>query len=71
MSPPLFRWPSASSRSPTGISFGVVAFLLEMVPFANLIFAFTNATSAALWAADMEKKAQTAPNLRELAAKAE
>ncbi|OAL40026.1 hypothetical protein AYO20_00444 [Fonsecaea nubica] len=52
-------------------AFGVAAFLLEMVPFANLIFAFTNTVAAALWAADIEKNATTAPNVRELAKKAE
>lgn len=52
-------------------AFGVVAFLLEMVPFANLVFAFTNTVGAALWAADMEKGATTAPKLREQAKKAE
>ena len=30
-------------------AFGIVSFLLEMVPFANILFAFTNATAAALW----------------------
>jgi hypothetical protein len=42
-----------------------------MVPFANLIFAFTNTVGAALWAADMEKSAGTAPKLREQARKAD
>lgn len=51
--------------------FGVVAFLLEMVPFVNLLFAFTNTVGAALWAADMEKNATTAPKLREQVDKAE
>jgi len=46
-------------------SFGVVAFLLEMVPVVNLIFTFTNTTGAALWAADMEKGAAAASKLRE------
>jgi hypothetical protein len=52
-------------------SFGVAAFVLEMVPFANLIFAFTNTVGAALWAADLEKSAGTAPKLREQARKAD
>lgn len=52
-------------------SFGVVAFVLEMIPFANLIFAFTNNVGAALWAADIEKNATTSPRVRELAKKAE
>jgi len=55
-------------------SFGVPAVLLEMVPIAGIFFAFTNTVGAALWAADMEQKDTTAPNLRnqaELAKKAE
>ena len=52
-------------------SFGVAAFVLEMIPFANLIFAFTNTVGAALWAADLEKNATTSPKVRELAKKAE
>lgn len=51
--------------------FGVAAFLLEMVPFANLLFVFTNTVGAALWAADLEKSATTAPKLREQAKRAE
>jgi len=47
-----------------------VAFLLEMIPFANLVFAFTNTVGAALWAADLEKKAGTGQNQREQAKKA-
>lgn len=45
-------------------SFGVPATLLELVPFVGIFFAFTNTCGAALWAADMEAKANTAPNLR-------
>jgi hypothetical protein len=52
-------------------SFGIVAFLLEMVPFANLVFAFTNTVGAALWAADLEKNDTTSPRMRELSKKAE
>ncbi|ERF68912.1 hypothetical protein EPUS_08072 [Endocarpon pusillum Z07020] len=52
-------------------TFGVAAFVLEMVPFANLAFAFTNAVGAALWAADLEKSRNTAPALREQAKKAQ
>ncbi|KAF2741365.1 hypothetical protein EJ04DRAFT_453756 [Polyplosphaeria fusca] len=55
-------------------SFGVLAVLLELVPVAGIFFAFTNTVGAALWAADMEAKQTTAPNLRnqaELAKKAE
>ena len=42
-----------------------------MVPFASLIFTFTNTVGAALWAADMEKNATTSPHLRKQAEKAE
>lgn len=52
-------------------SFGVTAFVLEMIPFVNLLFVFTNTVGAALWAADLEKNAGTAPKLREQAKKAE
>ncbi|KAF2000785.1 hypothetical protein P154DRAFT_522375 [Amniculicola lignicola CBS 123094] len=55
-------------------SFGVPAVLLELVPLVGIFFSFTNTVGAALWAADMERKQATAPNLRnqaELANKAE
>lgn len=39
-------------------SFGVVAFLLEMIPFVSLSFAFTNTVGAALWAVDLERVIQ-------------
>ncbi|EMC97789.1 hypothetical protein BAUCODRAFT_403847 [Baudoinia panamericana UAMH 10762] len=52
-------------------SFGIVATLLEIVPLAGIFFAFTNTCGAALWAADMEHKAGTAPALREQAKQAE
>ena len=52
-------------------SFGVAAVLLELVPVASILFAFTNTVGAALWAADMEKGIVTAdgtaPQLREKA----
>lgn len=48
-------------------SFGVPATLLELVPFAGILFAFTNTVGAALWAADMESGRQTAPKLNEQA----
>ncbi|KAL1301562.1 hypothetical protein AAFC00_005799 [Neodothiora populina] len=53
-------------------SFGTVASLLEMVPIAGILFAFTNTTGAALWAAELEKSGQegTSPTLREQAKKA-
>ncbi|KAE8146329.1 hypothetical protein BDV25DRAFT_162706 [Aspergillus avenaceus] len=34
---------------------GIASFVLEMVPFASIAFAFTNSVGAALWAADLEK----------------
>lgn len=40
------------------LSFGVVAFLLEMIPFVSLGFAFTNTVGAALWAVDLERVIQ-------------
>ncbi|KAK2067427.1 hypothetical protein P8C59_001168 [Phyllachora maydis] len=57
-------------------AFGTVATLLEMVPVASILFSFTNAVGAALWAADIEAKEtsmteSTAPGLREAAKKAE
>jgi len=56
-------------------SFGVAATLLELVPVASILFAFTNTVGAALWAADMENKETgpdgTSPNLREQARRAE
>ena len=56
-------------------SFGVAAVLLELVPLASILFAFTNTVGAALWAADMEKGNVTAdgtsPMLKEQARKAE
>ncbi|MCJ1431598.1 hypothetical protein MMC27_000953 [Xylographa pallens] len=56
-------------------SFGVAAALLELVPVASILFAFTNTVGAALWAADMEKGAVnehgTSPHLREQVKKAE
>lgn len=59
----------------TTSSFGVAAVLLELVPLASIIFAFTNTVGAALWAADMEKgnitEEGTAPKLKEQAKKAQ
>lgn len=34
---------------------GMASVLLEMVPFASMLFEFSNAVGAALWAADLEK----------------
>ena len=60
---------------PTCLSFGITTTLLELVPLASILFAFTNTVGAALWAADMESgnvtSQGTAPNLREQAKKAE
>jgi hypothetical protein len=36
--------------------FGMQAMALEMIPFANVIFIFTNTVGAALWAADLEDR---------------
>lgn len=78
----LKRW-SASQRAEwlkehTGAysGFGTVATLLELVPFASIVFSFTNTVGAALWAADIERKesemsSSTAPGLREAAKKAD
>ncbi|KAH6646057.1 hypothetical protein BKA67DRAFT_541049 [Truncatella angustata] len=57
-------------------SFGIAATVLELIPFASMLFAFTNTVGAALWAADIEAKESkmeesTAPELREAAKKAE
>lgn len=52
-------------------SFGVVALLLEMIPVVGVLFAFTNATGAALWAADLEREESTAPSLKAQASKAQ
>ncbi|GKT66507.1 regulator of rDNA transcription protein 8 [Colletotrichum tofieldiae] len=61
---------------PSTDAFGLVATALEMIPFVSVIFTFTNAVGAALWAADIEAKDTsmtdgTAPTLRETAKKAE
>ena len=49
--------------------------LLEMVPVAGILFAFTNTVGAALWAADVEKRQVdehgTSPELKNMAKKAE
>jgi len=55
-------------------SFGTVATLLEMVPVAGILFAFTNTTGAALWASELEKGGSsegTSPELRQQAKRAE
>ncbi|KAK3696779.1 hypothetical protein LTR37_017803 [Vermiconidia calcicola] len=50
--------------------FGVSGVVLEMVPIAGILFAFTNTCAAALWAADMEQAAGSSPELRDQAKKA-
>jgi len=40
-------------------AFGTVATLLELIPFASILFSFTNTVGAALWAADIEAKNTT------------
>lgn len=52
-------------------SFGTAAVLFELIPFVGVFFAFTNTVGAALWAADMEERNNTSPELREMAKKAE
>ena len=51
-------------------SMGLVAVLLELVPVAGLFFSFTNMVGAALYAADLERVENTAPQLRSQAEKA-
>ena len=51
-------------------SFGIPAALLETIPLAQVLFAFTNNVGAALWAADLEDRSTTAPGLRQQAKKA-
>ncbi|RHZ68276.1 uncharacterized protein CDV56_103753 [Aspergillus thermomutatus] len=50
------EWVRRNRGGYTGL--GVAAFLFEMVPFASLVFSFTNTVGAALWAADLEKTMQ-------------
>ncbi|CAG7915909.1 unnamed protein product [Penicillium olsonii] len=47
------EWVNHNRAAYTGL--GMAAFLLEMVPFASMVFSFTNTVGAALWAADLEK----------------
>lgn len=37
-------------------AYGVVALSLEAIPFANILFTFTNTVGAALWAIDIERR---------------
>ncbi|KAL3493145.1 hypothetical protein BJX62DRAFT_235459 [Aspergillus germanicus] len=47
------RWVEGKRGGYTGL--GMASVLLEMVPFASILFEFSNAVGAALWAADLEK----------------
>lgn len=49
----------------------MLSFVLEMVPVVSFVFTYTSTVGAALWAADIEAKASTSPNLREQAKRAE
>ncbi|KAE8353240.1 hypothetical protein BDV28DRAFT_165066 [Aspergillus coremiiformis] len=46
-------WVEKNRGAYTGL--GMASFVLEMVPFASIVFSFTNTVGAALWAADLEK----------------
>ncbi|KDQ14627.1 hypothetical protein BOTBODRAFT_187687 [Botryobasidium botryosum FD-172 SS1] len=39
------------------IAFGTVSMVMNLIPLASIIFTFTSTVGAALWAADIEKKA--------------
>ncbi|KAJ5640563.1 hypothetical protein N7528_000188 [Penicillium herquei] len=47
------EWVEKNRASYTGL--GIAAFALEMIPFASIVFSFTNTVGASLWAADLEK----------------
>ncbi|KAL4920925.1 hypothetical protein BDW62DRAFT_198376 [Aspergillus aurantiobrunneus] len=47
------EWVARRRGGYTGL--GMASVLLEMVPFASVVFEFSNAVGAALWAADLEK----------------
>jgi uncharacterized protein involved in cysteine biosynthesis len=59
------------THAPEYTSFGVLSFVLEMVPVLSFAFTYTSTVGAALWAADIEAKASTSPSLREQAKRAE
>ncbi|KAL5003676.1 hypothetical protein BDV10DRAFT_1560 [Aspergillus recurvatus] len=46
-------WVKKRRGAYTGL--GMASVVLEMVPFASMVFEFSNAVGAALWAADLEK----------------
>ncbi|OAX79989.1 hypothetical protein ACJ72_05684 [Emergomyces africanus] len=56
-------WVAAHSAAYT--SFGAAAFVLEMVPFASMAFAYTNTVGAALWASNLERSIYKAPTLEQ------
>lgn len=43
------------SKAQFYFAFGVVSLSLELIPFANILFTFTNTIGAALWAIEIEK----------------
>ncbi|KAL2829389.1 hypothetical protein BJY01DRAFT_124694 [Aspergillus pseudoustus] len=47
------EWVEERRGAYTGL--GMASVLLEMVPFVSIVFEFSNAVGAALWAADLEK----------------
>ncbi|KAJ5794017.1 hypothetical protein N7457_000616 [Penicillium paradoxum] len=47
------EWVKNNRGGYTGL--GITSFMLEMIPFASIVFSFTNTVGAALWAADLEK----------------
>lgn len=47
--------PPPSMRDAQCSALGTAALLLQFVPVLNVLFAFTNAAGAALFAADLEK----------------
>ncbi|KAL2868574.1 uncharacterized protein BJX67DRAFT_45455 [Aspergillus lucknowensis] len=47
------EWVGKRRGAYTGL--GMASVVLEMVPFASILFEFSNAVGAALWAADLEK----------------
>ncbi|KAJ5901662.1 hypothetical protein N7495_002190 [Penicillium taxi] len=49
------EWVNKNRAAYTGM--GIAAAALEMVPFASILFSFTNTVGAALWASDLEKSA--------------
>lgn len=48
------------ANRPSYIAFGLSAILLEMIPWFDILFMFTNTIAAALWAVDIENKERQA-----------